>query len=191
MSDRVAIAGGRHRGRFLRVPGGARPTTGKTREALFSMLRQWVDGGAVLDLFAGSGVVGLEAWSRGATQVVAVEQDRRASEAIRTNAEALGCGTAHRLISESAAVALQRLARSGEHFDLVYADPPYADRGIVDLLVPIAAVIAADGRLVVERSSRDTGLDPERLEAAGLVSLDRRRYGEVSLEVLAHAAVCR
>lgn len=144
-----------------------------------------------MDLFAGSGVVGLEALSRGASGVVAVEQDRRATDAIRANAEALGCGAELRVMPQSAAGALLRLARSGEVFDLVFADPPYADRSIGDLLVPIADVIAAEGRLVVERSSRDADLDPVRLQAAGLVALDRRRYGETSLEVIARAAVCR
>lgn len=155
------------------------------------MVQSWVVGGRVLDLFAGSGVVGLEALSRGASGVVAVEQDRRATDAIRANAEALGCGAELRVMPQSAAGALLRLARSGEVFDLVFADPPYADRSIGDLLVPIADVIAAEGRLVVERSSRDADLDPVRLQAAGLVALDRRRYGETSLEVIARAAVCR
>jgi 16S rRNA (guanine966-N2)-methyltransferase len=175
----------------LQVPAGARPTTGKTREALFSMVQGWVAGGVVLDVFAGSGVVGLEALSRGASRVVAVEQDRRAAATIRGNADALGCGVEFRLMPEPAAVALVRLARAGELFDLVYADPPYADRSIGELLAPIAAVVAPDGRLVVERSSRDPALDRENLEAAGLVSLDRRRYGETSLEVVARAAVRR
>lgn len=155
------------------------------------MVQSWVVGGRVLDLFAGSAVVGLEALSRGASRVVAVEQDRRATDAIRANAEALGCGAEFRVMPQSAAVALLRLAHSGEVFDLVFADPPYADRSIGDLLVPIADVIAAEGRLVVERSSRDADLDPLRLEAAGLVALDRRRYGETSLEVIARAAICR
>jgi len=174
MKPGVRVAGGELRGRGLAVPPGARPTEGRVREALFSIWGERIDGARVLDLFAGSGVVGIEAAGRGALDVCAIDDDPRAARTIAENAGRLAPG----------AVTVRRvklpggLARLSEApFDLVFADPPYAFTGYAALLAAAAPLLAADGEVVVEHSSR---LELP-LEAGPLVRTDVRRYGESSL----------
>jgi 16S rRNA (guanine966-N2)-methyltransferase len=173
----VRVAGGSFRGRSLAVPPGARPTEGRVREALFSIWSDRIDGARLLDLFAGSGVVGLEAAGRGALHVLAVEEDPRAVKTLAANAARLG----ERLIEIrrlSLPAGLARLAVEGAGpFDLVYADPPYSFSLYEDLLAGVEPLLAADGELAVEHSSRHA----LPLEAAGLVRVDTRRYGESAL----------
>src|SRR5438552_7661887 len=120
----VRIVAGRWKGRRLVVPRGARPTSGRAREALFDILQDTVVGIRVLELFAGSGAIGLEALSRGASEVVFVESDRDALEAnlvrlLPREGEA-------RVLATDARRATADLARAGERFQLVFADPHYA-----------------------------------------------------------------
>jgi len=166
------VIGGTAGGRPLRVPSGrgTRPTSNRAREGLFSSLGD-LAGARVLDLYAGSGAVGLEALSRGAEHATLVEADPRAAAVIRANALALGLPgadvVADRVLRHLAGV-------RDEAFDVVFLDPPYADP-IVDVL---AAVVAwARGTVVVERASRDPALTwPD-----GLEGLRQRRYGEATL----------
>ena len=120
----MRITGGEHGGRRLRVPAGQgmRPTQDRVREALFSMLADVVPGARVLDLFAGSGAVGLDAASRGAAEVVWVESDRRHGRTLRANVDAL-LGPGRQVVVDDV---LRWLARGEARlFDLAYADPPY------------------------------------------------------------------
>lgn len=166
------------------VPGDAtRPTTDRTREALFSWLasRGWLEGAAVVDLFAGSGALGGEAASRGARRVLLVERDRRAAAVCRKNAEALNHRVGRPVVEVSAADvdrALDSPAGAGP-WDLVLADPPYPLTGaaLAGTLERIAAVLVPEGLLVLERSSRS----PEPDWPAGLDHLETRRYGETTL----------
>jgi 16S rRNA (guanine966-N2)-methyltransferase len=151
------------------------------REALFSSIESWcgsLSGLRFLDLYAGSGAVGLEAWSRGAGVVTLVEQDRRSSALIRGNARAIGFGGAD-VVASSVATTLRRPPAAP--YDVAYLDPPYPlDSGQVDAdvhalhefdwLVPGAMV-------VVERSSRS---DPPDFPD-GFTDLRERRYGETTL----------
>ena len=123
----MRITGGIHRGRKLKVPrtGTVRPTQDRVREALFSMLASGFPGGRVLDLFAGSGAVGFDALSRGASEVVWVERDRRACVVLQENLDLLGakngrvvCADVHRWVKGTG---------RGMRFDVVFADPPYAE----------------------------------------------------------------
>jgi 16S rRNA (guanine966-N2)-methyltransferase len=173
----VRVTGGELRGRGLAVPPGARPTEGRVREALFSIWADRLSGARVLDLFAGSGVVGIEAAGRGALDVLAVDDDPRAARTIAENAARLVAGAV-------GAVAVLRLklprglARiAGRSFDLVFADPPYAFDGHAALLAAAAPLLARDGEIVVEHSAR---LDLP-LEVGPLVRTDVRRYGESGL----------
>lgn len=120
----MRITGGTLCGRRLRVPGvGVRPTQDKVRQALFSILGAMVDGSRFLDLFAGSGGVGIEAWSRGAENVSWVERDRRAFKALEYNVRTL-CGDGNGIICSDVTRFLKSTAlRAG--FDIVFADPPY------------------------------------------------------------------
>ncbi len=178
------IIAGSAGGRRLRTPPGAgtRPTSDRVREALFSALdaRDLLAGARVLDLYAGSGALGLEALSRGAAAVVLVESDRGAASVVRANAEALGFGTTATVVTTTVerAVALP----ADVPFDLVLLDPPYAvDEAVLDrVLARLAQAWLAPGAMVVlERSSRS----PEPGWPARLVAEKPRRYGETTLWV--------
>ncbi|MEU1982390.1 16S rRNA (guanine(966)-N(2))-methyltransferase RsmD [Nocardia sp. NPDC019395] len=181
----AGIAGGRR----LRVPpAGTRPTSDRVREALFSSIeaRHDLDGARVLDLYAGSGALGLEALSRGAEAALLVESDRRAAGVLRGNIAELGFDAAQVRIGAVAQV----LAHGGAGaFDLVFADPPY------DL--PTAAVegdiralaangwLAEDALLLVERSVRSAEIGWPA-EFAGRAA---KRYGETRIESAVYSGV--
>ncbi len=189
------IIAGRARNLTLRsVPGdGTRPTTDRTREALFSWLasRGWLEGTAVVDLFAGSGALGGEAASRGAERVLLVERDRRAAAVCRQNAELLNARLGRAVVRvESAAVdrVLDSPAGAGP-WDLVLADPPYPLEGapLEATLRRIADVMVPGGLLVLERSSRSAEPRwPDTLEP-----LEARTYGETTLYFCLEAAAER
>ena len=173
------IVAGTAGGRQLRVPSGAgtRPTADRTREALFSSLvaATDLDGARVLDLYAGSGALGLEALSRGAAVAVLVESDSKALRTLRANVDSLGLPGAH-VVAER----VERfLATAPEQpYDVVLADPPYA----VDVAPALRLLVdnrwlAEDAVLVVERSSRD----PDLVWPAGVTGTRSRRYGEATL----------
>ncbi|HEV2088490.1 MAG TPA: 16S rRNA (guanine(966)-N(2))-methyltransferase RsmD [Cryptosporangiaceae bacterium] len=173
------IVAGEAGGRRIEVPPGrgTRPTSDRTREALFSTVQAVIDltGANVLDLYAGSGAVGLEALSRGAAHALLVEDDPKALRTLRTNATALGLAGA-----EVRAERAERLATTPapRAYDLVFADPPYGlDAG--ELAAVLTALdehgwLASDALVVVERASRDADwVWPRPLAAAR-----SRRYGE-------------
>ena len=166
---RLRITGGRARGRVLREPigRGVRPTTDRVREALFSMLGQDLAGQTVLDAFGGTGVIGLEAWSRGAT-VTVVERDRKTLGAIKRRVAELGAACQVR------AGDVLRLTDSLGTFDGVFVDPPYDD----DIGVALDALGSlATAWLVAEVRSGQAA--PPR---AGRLELVRERsYGGTSL----------
>jgi len=177
------IIGGTAGGRRISAPPGqqTRPTTDRVREALFSSIESWcgsLRGLRFLDLYAGSGAVGLEAWSRGAGVVTLVESDRRTAQVIADNAGALGFAKAHVVATPVASVLGTPPAAP---YDVVFLDPPYPldedalgrDLALLDdhaWLVPGAMV-------VVERSSRT----PEPSWPPGIEGTRSKRYGETVL----------
>ncbi|HRA49581.1 16S rRNA (guanine(966)-N(2))-methyltransferase RsmD [Actinotalea sp.] len=181
------IVAGLAGGRTLQVPGkGTRPTSDRVREALFSRLEHagLLDGARVLDLFAGSGALGLEAASRGAHAVVLVESARDAARVCRRNAETLGLA--------GVVVAGERvqsfLARPGEPVDVAFVDPPYdlAETELAAVLAALAPRLAPGAVVVVERSTRSpepAWPDAPDMPGAGpaLRRTDERRYGETVL----------
>ncbi|NTW39439.1 MAG: 16S rRNA (guanine(966)-N(2))-methyltransferase RsmD [Cellulomonadaceae bacterium] len=179
------IVAGLAGGRTLVVPGkGTRPTSDRVREALFSRLEHadLLDGARVLDLYAGSGAMGLEAASRGAVDVVLVEHAKDAARVCRRNVETLGLAGV-RVAAERVLPFLQRAV--GAPVDLVLVDPPYdlAEADLAEVLVALVPHLAPGAVVVVERSSRT----PEPTWPApadgepGLVRVDERRYGETVL----------
>lgn len=172
----VRVAGGTFRGRALKVPAGARPTEGRVREALFSIWRESLPGCRFLDLFAGSGVVGLEAAGRGALRVVCVDQDVQAVRAIAANAGRIG-----EALVETRRLALPDglagLAGLGGSFDLVFADPPYRFDAFEPLLLALPPLLAPGAEVAVEHSARRQ----LPLTAGPLVRTGLRRYGESAL----------
>jgi 16S rRNA (guanine966-N2)-methyltransferase len=177
------IIAGEYGGRRLVTPGGAdtRPTSDRVREALFSTLDTMTDlGGAwVADLYAGSGAVGLEAVSRGASRVLLVEADPRAARAVRENIAALGAGASATLTTTRVERAVA--AKPEREFDVVFADPPYdlGEGELAGVLTDLAANgwLATDAVLVVERATRS----PEPAWPAGVTPDRGRRYGESTL----------
>lgn len=147
----MRIIGGTFRGHRLTAPKGpTRPTTDRTREAVFNLLQSRADlhGTRVLDLFAGSGALGLEALSRGAAEVTFVEKAGAALGVIRKNAAALGVADRCRIVR---ADALRWLGRRPEsYFDLAFADPPYALDGLVQLPDLVRPHLAPGGLFVLE-----------------------------------------
>ncbi|MBJ7333945.1 MAG: 16S rRNA (guanine(966)-N(2))-methyltransferase RsmD, partial [Thermoleophilia bacterium] len=123
----MRIVAGQHRSRRLVTPPGkgVRPTSDRAREAIFASLGAAVIDARVLDLFAGSGALGLEALSRGASSCHFVERNAEALEALRTNLETLGESEHARVERGNAMTVLQRLADVGDQFELVLVDPPY------------------------------------------------------------------
>jgi 16S rRNA (guanine966-N2)-methyltransferase len=176
------IIGGRAGGRRLRTPTGAltRPTADRVREALFSSVESALgslQGLRVLDLYAGSGAVGLEAWSRGATEVTLVEQDRRAAGVITANVRTLGCSGVQ-VVTSSVARHLE--VGPGDPYDFVFLDPPYpleTEKVLADLVALGRGWLTDDALVVVERAARDRSLTwPPGFEPGRV-----RRYGETSL----------
>lgn len=167
----IRVIGGSARGRSLVTPAGTttRPTSDRAREGLFNTLGN-LAGLTVLDLYSGTGALGLEALSRGADSATLVEADRAALTAIRTNIDALGFIGA----TVSATTVERFLATARQPFDLVFADPPYA----VDLTAVLASAVKLIGdRVVVERATRDG--EPSWPE--GIELIKSRRYGEATL----------
>ena len=183
------IIGGAAGGRRLQTPAGdrTRPTSDRTREALFSalesLLGSWA-GVRVLDLYAGSGAVALEALSRGAASAVAVEHDRRTAGIVRGNAATLGLALQVETRTTSA-----YLAGHPQPFDLVFLDPPYdlpEEALLRDLTALCAGWLHDDALVVVERSSRSTlsrwppGYQPLRERRYGETVLAYARFGSVA-----------
>jgi 16S rRNA (guanine(966)-N(2))-methyltransferase RsmD len=172
------IIAGTARGRRLVAPKGnrTRPTSDKVRGAIFNLLGQFFEGGVVLDLYAGTGALALEALSRGCARAVCVEAERPVAELIRRNSES--CGFADRLevLSIRVDAALARLPAEG--FDLVFIDPPYAD-GPEAALAAVGRVVRAGGRVVAEHDARRP--PPEQVVALELA--DRRGYGDTGVSI--------
>jgi 16S rRNA (guanine966-N2)-methyltransferase len=176
------IIAGQAKGRRLRTPPGehTRPTTDRVREALFSAIESWcgsLQGLRFLDLYAGSGAVGLEAWSRGAEAVTFVEADKPTAALVAANARDVGFGAAD---VRPAKVATTLAAPPGQPYDVVFSDPPYPlseDDLARDLALLAQGWLAPDALVVVERSRRSPAPAwPEGVEG------DRdKRYGETTL----------
>lgn len=160
----MRLTGGEHGGRLLKVPAGIRPTQDKVRAAIFSSLAARISGARVLDLFAGTGAVGLEAWSRGAAWVEWVENGKPALRCLRENIGALGVPpTAGRVL---AADVFRLLAGPcAEPFDLVVADPPYAEAKQNGWQIRLAQLLARNrwiapaGVFVFETEGKETPPD--------------------------------
>lgn len=187
----MRVTGGVFRSRALRAPRGTatRPTSDRVREAMFSMLVAdglIEEGARVLDLYAGSGALGLEALSRGAGEAVLVEQGRDALAAIRENVRSLDVADRVRVVAGR----VERAVKDVEGpFAIVFLDPPYADvtaPGFARILEAAAGLLADQGALVLEHASGDVppvvGLPNGRDRAR--LALDRtRRYGDTAVSL--------
>jgi 16S rRNA (guanine966-N2)-methyltransferase len=178
----MRVISGRLGGRSLVAPAGrgTRPTPERVREAVFSILGS-VEDLRVLDLFAGSGAMGIEAVSRGASQVTLVDSSRRAVEAISRNLAALRINPEVR--HQKASAFLREAREERRQYDLVFLDPPYGDalRLAPELSAALAPVLAP-GAIVVSESDRRA-----RPELDPLSCVDERRYGDTLIRIYANA----
>ncbi len=174
----MRIIGGSAGGRTLRAPSGAqtRPTSDRVREALFSILGPPPEDAAVLDLFAGSGSLGLEALSRGAGRAVFADQNNAALEALRQNIRALGFADSTEVHRGDAPRLLRRLQKGSSRFHWIFIDPPYATTLAHDCLQLLSTIglLAEKGQIVVEHDRRSP---PDEVYSS-LVKTDTRRYGD-------------
>lgn len=164
----LRVSAGRWKGRRLEIPPGARPTSARAREALFDILGSRIAGARVLDLYAGSGAVGIEAVSRGAAAAVLVERDART---LRRNLERIGAGPEVEVLESSTAEGVRLLSARKERFDVTFSDPPYAAKK-AERIRGVAGLLAPDGVLILQR---DAEAQPPRVE--GLVLVGERAYG--------------
>ncbi len=180
----MRVVAGTFGGRRLRAPRGraTRPTSDRVREALFSALGELHDG-IVLDLFAGTGALAIEALSRGAANAVLVERDPRAIEALRANLAELGIdSTRARVRRENALRALRTARERAEKYDLVFIDPPYSDASALEheLATALPPLLAPAARVVVESDRRTQSLQ------LGLQVELERRYGDTVITIHRH-----
>ncbi len=173
----MRVIAGRYGGRELVAPRGreTRPTSDRVREALFSILAG-MDGCRVLDLFAGSGALAIEALSRGAASATLVDSSVAAVRAIHRNLDALGIEA--EVVRQSATAFLGRARTDARQYDLVFVDPPYrhADSLSPGLTASLVPVLAPTGRVVTESDRR-------RPLELGLALRDERRYGDTLIRI--------
>jgi 16S rRNA (guanine966-N2)-methyltransferase len=177
----VRIIAGERKGHTIFAPRGreTRPTSDRVRENIFNIVAPWVEGARVLDLYAGSGAMGLEALSRGAAGVVFVEADADAVRAIERNLDKLRL-TGATVVRTEAMTGLAQEATAGRKYDLVLVDPPYGMTDFDTLARYLPRVLADDGLAVLESAART---EPE---LAGLAVRTSRKYGSTRVTVFEH-----
>jgi 16S rRNA (guanine966-N2)-methyltransferase len=177
----VRIIAGERKGHTIVAPRGreTRPTSDRVRENVFNIVAPWVEGARVLDLYAGSGAMGLEALSRGAEAAVFVEANADAVRAIERNLDKLRL-TGARIVRADATTGLAQEVTAGRKYDLVLADPPYVMTDFDALARYLPRVLADDGVLVLETAAR---VEPT---LAGLEVRTSRKYGSTRITVFEH-----
>ena len=176
---RVRVTGGSLRGFQLAEPGGARlrPTSSRVREAIFNVLAARIEGASVLDLFAGTGALGIEALSRGAGRAVFVESYRSAARAIVQSLARAGVAEQGSVVRGALPGALDSLDGP---FDLIFLDPPYDSDQALPTLSALAPLLASGGLVVYEHRSRYNPAE----RPLGLTLTDRRVYGDTAVAFL-------
>ncbi len=176
----MRIIAGTARSRVIEAPRGmdTRPTLDRVRENLFNVISRRVPGARVLDLFAGSGALALEALSRGAASAVLNDRDREAQRVEQRNVETLGFGERARLLRGEWGQALRTLAGEGARFDLVFLDPPYAMEDLEAVTEALLPLLAEDARVIIEHQAGR----PSRFCAA-LEAVDSRRWGYAGVTI--------
>lgn len=179
----MRVISGKAGGRKLQAPKGAttRPTPDRVKEALFSILHELVEGARVLDLFAGSGALGIEALSRGASHATFVEQDRAALVALAANlvATQTSADVRHTVLATAVHQAARALGTQQKKFDLVFVDPPYAAHLVQPTLKLLMqhALLTADTMVVAEHMGKTASPAPPQ----SMQCVDLRNYGDVAL----------
>lgn len=184
----MRVVSGTAKGRPLKaVPGtGTRPTTDKVKEAVFSMIGPYFEGGNVLDLFAGSGGLGIEALSRGMDKGVFIDLEPKSIEVIRVNLKATGLDSKAEVYRNEAGRALKLLAKRAYRFDLVFLDPPYRMKNVDELMLAMQEydMLSEDATVVVEY---DAGHEYE--ETFGHFQQTRKStYGDTAISIYRYSS---
>ena len=176
----LRIIAGSARGRRFEAPEGrdTRPTLDRVRENLFNMMQGKCPDARVLDLFAGSGALSLEALSRGAAFAVMADRDREACRVEQKNLEALGFADRARVIRSEWEHTVSALAAEGERFDLIFLDPPYRMTDLREMTERLIPLMAEDGWIVVEHQAK-----AEVLAAEGLTPFRERTWGYCGVKI--------
>ena len=173
----LRVIGGELKGRRLRAPSGpgVRPTGDRVREALFDILGTKISEAAFLDVYAGTGAVGVEALSRGARSATFIEKDHDTVRLLRENLDHAGVTAATRVVTRDLAAAIGALEADGARFDIVFLDPPY-EGGELDRalrLLGTSSLLAENARVVAEHDARTPQRGTPRLEAVRTASYGR------------------
>lgn len=174
----MRIIAGKYRGRVIKMPPGIRPMQDKVRKSLFDILKGSIEGVRFLDLFAGSGAVGIEALSRGAKEAVSVEKDLRCIKVIESNLSSLGCPIKN-IIGLDACRAIEKLNQMRRKFDIIFLGPPYYQGMAKKTLQTLSDydILTPKGLLVIQHFKKDDL--PDRL---GVFNLFRQeQYGDTLL----------
>ncbi|MBD2870785.1 16S rRNA (guanine(966)-N(2))-methyltransferase RsmD [Paenibacillus arenilitoris] len=179
----MRVIAGEAKGRALKaVPGmNTRPTTDKVKEAIFSMIGPYFDGGMALDLFAGTGGLGIEAWSRGVERTVFVDRDKISVDVIRQNVQSAKMESAAEIYRNDAERALKALAKREQRFRLVFLDPPYKMTTMDEVMVQLAenGLLEPNAVIVVEHDAAH-----RYAEALGdFTQIKHARYGDTAVSI--------
>ncbi|MBI5745770.1 MAG: 16S rRNA (guanine(966)-N(2))-methyltransferase RsmD [Nitrospirae bacterium] len=180
----MRVISGIARGRKIRAPKGMelRPTSDRVKESLFNIIRDRVEGCRFLDLFSGTGNIGIEAISRGAAWVTFVERDPRFLKSIRENLSLIGLESGCEIISSGAAEYIKKGAKEGKQFNIIFVDPPYKSDILEKEIFPLLGeteILAKGGVVVVEHYSKKKLPDG----AGKLIHGDDYRYGDTMLSL--------
>ena len=171
----IRITGGDYKGRLIKIPKNqkVRPTRSMVRQAIFNMIGSRILDAVVLDLFSGSGLLGLEAKSRGAKQVFFVENDKLVCKVLKNNLEAIVLRYQDPILCTTAKKALRQFLQAGVRFDIVLMDPPYQmDIGPILNTLSTTGIVNAGGWIVLERGKMTDLTIPE-----GLAEIKEKTYG--------------
>jgi len=182
----MRIIAGKFRGRSIKAVKGnnTRPTTDKIKENMFNMLGQFFDGGRVLDLYAGSGNLGMEAVSRGIDEAIFIDTHPEAVRTIRDNVKVFKIEEKVKIYRNDASKALGVLAKKEIQFDLIFLDPPYKHQKINEILAIIAegGLLVDDGVVVCEYLAEDSA----DMDFGGFEVVRQERYGITEITILRH-----
>ena len=181
----MRIIAGKARGRQIEAPEGrnTRPTLDRVRENLFNILQMRIRGASVLDLFAGSGALSLEAISRGAEKAVLCDYDRSANRIQHRNAGALGFSGQTEILLSDWKKAVRLLSDRGETFDLIFLDPPYRMTDLSEVAAALEGLLAEDGLVIVEHEAK-----ADIRFGDGFEKTDERKWGFCGMSFYRKAA---
>jgi 16S rRNA (guanine966-N2)-methyltransferase len=179
----MRVISGSAKGRGLKaVPGmSTRPTTDKVKEAIFSMIGPYFEGGWVLDLFAGTGGLGIEALSRGMDKAVFIDIEKKSVETVQHNLQATGLSEQAEAYRNDAARALKLLAKRGLQFELIFLDPPYRLKLIAELMAQMVdqSLLTESATIVVEHDAKDELIE----NLHGFRQRRRVEYGDTAVTI--------